>query len=273
MLAEPEPPFEKALKAIETASRDVGDLQLRPKTMDSNVSKAGAQLPVHNVGAGQTWQGKTTPLKCYRCGGEHVARDCWFINEKCHTCGKKGHLKKMHKQFGKGVKRDKKQSAHHISESPVHLSSEEEVFTLHNLTEPKISKIDPITTKLNLNGNMVEFEVDTGCSGTIMSRTVYAKLWSAGSTPELQDCSLTLKTYTGERVPTLIAAEVTVQFKGQIKQLPVVVVAGPEPNLVGRAWIKELGMNCVLVNNVEQQMTLQELLRQNEDVFKEELGT
>lgn len=78
-----------------------------------------------------------------------MARGGRFINEKCHACGKKGHLKKMctsspptgqqqlkgggkHKQFGKGVKRDKKQSAHHISESPVHLSSEEEVFTLHN---------------------------------------------------------------------------------------------------------------------------------------------
>ena len=130
-----------------------------------------------------------------------------------------------HKPF---VKRDKKQSAHHISESPVNLSSDEEVFTLHNLTEPKIAKTDPITTQLNLNGNMVKFEVDTGCSVTIVSKTEYAKLWAAaGGTPELQDCSLTLKTYTGERVPTLGAAEVTVQFKDQTKQLPVVVVAGP----------------------------------------------
>ena len=201
--------------------------------MDSNVSKAWAQLPVHNLKAGQMWQGKTTPLKCYRCGGEHVARDCHFINEKCHACGEKGHSKKMcrssppigqqqlkgegkHKQFVKGVKRDKTQAAQFISEPPVNLSSDEEVFTLHKLTEPKIAKIDPITTKLNPNGNMVEFEVDTGCSVIIMSKNEYAKLWLAWSTPELQDCSLTLKTYTGESVPTLGAAEVTVQFKGQI---------------------------------------------------------
>ena len=38
--------------------------------------------------------------------------------------------------------------------------------------------------------------------------------------------------------------------------------------------MKELGMNCVLLNNIEQkQITLQEVLRQKEDVFKEELGT
>ena len=35
---------------------------------------------------------------------------------------------------------------------------------------------------------MVEFEVDVGalrCNVTIMSKTEYAKLWSAGGTPEL----------------------------------------------------------------------------------------
>ena len=84
LLAELELTFEKALKvsqAIKTASRDVQDLQLHPKMMDSSVSKAGTQLPVHNLKAAQTWQGKTTPLN--------------FINEKCHACSKKGHLKKM----------------------------------------------------------------------------------------------------------------------------------------------------------------------------------
>lgn len=143
-------------------------------------------MQVHTVKAGQKWQGKATALACYRCGGDHMARDCRFINEKCHGCGKKGHVKKMcryspppgqqlkgggkHKQFVKGVKKDKKQPAHHISEFPKDLSSDEEVFTMHNLSEPKIVKTDPITTQLKLNGNMVTFEVDTGCSVTIVVR-------------------------------------------------------------------------------------------------------
>ena len=85
---------------------------------------------------------------------------------------------------------------------------------------------------------------------------------------------MTLKTYKGEKVPTLGAADVTVKYKDQVKQLPVVVVTGPGPNLLGRAWMKELGMNCVLINKIEQpELTLQAVLRQNEDIFKEELGT
>ena len=65
-----------------------------------------------------------------------VKKDIWRRCAQLKGGGK-------HKQFGKWVKRDKNQSAHHISESPVHLSSEEEVFTLHNLTEPKIAKYRP----------------------------------------------------------------------------------------------------------------------------------
>lgn len=75
-----------------------------------------------------------------------------------------------------------------------------------------------------------------------------------------------------ERVPTLGAAEVTVQFKDQTKQLPVVVVAGPGPNLLGRSWIKELGMNCVLLNSIEHKhITLQEVQEKKVKVELERL--
>lgn len=74
-------------------------------------------------------------------------------------------------------------------------------FPLHNLSEPKIAKTDLSTTQLNLNGNVVTFEVDTGCSVTIVTKTESAKLWAAGG-HQLQDGSLTLKTYTGESVST-----------------------------------------------------------------------
>jgi hypothetical protein len=199
LLAEPELTFEKALKvalAIETANRDVRDLQLKiVEGVGSNVSN---QLLVHNVESNHKWQGKATPFTCYRCGGEHMARDCRFVNEKCHGCGKKGHLKRVcksspladqwlkgegrgkHKQSGRFTNY-KNQSAHHISESVENVTSDEDVFTMYNLTEPKLTKIDPITAQLNINENIVEFEVDTGCSVTILSKAEYDKLWTAGT--------------------------------------------------------------------------------------------
>lgn len=33
--------------------------------------------------------------KYYRCGGDkHLAKDCMFAKEKCHNCGKVGHIKR-----------------------------------------------------------------------------------------------------------------------------------------------------------------------------------
>lgn len=159
-MADGELTFEKALKvtqAMETANRDVRDLQLQPTALDSTVSKAASQVPVHNVKEKHKWPEKATPLTCHRCGGEHMARDCRFLNEKCHGCGKKGHVKKMCKSSPRDQQRfkgggkhkqdsfrnDKKQSAHHISESPETISSDEEVFTMYNLANSKIAKVDP----------------------------------------------------------------------------------------------------------------------------------
>lgn len=137
-----------------------------------------------------------------------------------------------------------------------------------------MAKVDPITTQLDRNGNVVQFEVDTGCSVTILTKTDNGKLWTVGNAQELQHCSLTLKTYTGDRVPTLGMASVTVTYKEKVKQLPVVVIAGSGPNLLGRAWLRDLEMNCVYVNKVKlPQLTLQNVLKQNKEVFKEEMGT
>lgn len=90
LLAETELMFDKELKvtqAIETANRDVRDLQ--PKTVDNMVNKTATPQSVHKVNAKPKWQGKGGPLACYRCGGEHLARDCRFLKEKCHGCEKK----------------------------------------------------------------------------------------------------------------------------------------------------------------------------------------
>lgn len=83
---------------------------------------------------------------------------------------------------------------------------------------------------------------------------------------------MTLKTYTGERVPTLRMAKVIVTYKDTVKQLQVVVVAGSGQNLLGWDWLRKLEMNCLHVHKMEHQLTLHNMLQENEEVFKEELG-
>lgn len=130
---------------------------------------------------------------------------------------------------------EKHRSAHHISDTEEATASDrQEVFTMYSVVETQIPRVSPITMLLKVNDTEVNFEVDTGCSVTIMSKTEYAKLGSVGKLPVLKDCSLSLKTYTGESVKILEATDVIVRRGNQVRELPVVVVSTDGPNLLGR---------------------------------------
>ena len=45
-----------------------------------------------------------TPVKCFRCGGKHLATACKFIDAECFNCGKKGHTYRVCLSKGKPSK-------------------------------------------------------------------------------------------------------------------------------------------------------------------------
>ncbi|RXN04917.1 putative protein K02A2.6-like protein [Labeo rohita] len=166
-------------------------------------------------------------------------------------------------------------SAHHFSDSAEATASDrQEVFTMYSVVETQIPRVSPITMFLKVNDTEVNFEVDTGWTVTIKSKTEYAKLGSVGKLPDLKDCSFNLKTYMGESVKILGTTDVMVRYGNQVRELPVVVVSTEGPNLLGRGWIKELDICWSAVNQVNtESMTLQDVLSRYEAVFKEGLGT
>ncbi len=50
-------------------------------------------------------------------------------------------------------------------------SEMQEVFTMYSVVETQIPRVSPITMLLKVNDTEVDFEVDTCCSVTIMSKT------------------------------------------------------------------------------------------------------
>lgn len=128
--------------------------------------------------------------------------------------------------------------------------------TVYSMSQ-EMSKVAPITHTLNINGIKVTLEVDTGCGVTILSKRQYTQLWKKTGTSELSPCSLRLKTYTGERLGVLGMAQVKVLNKNTEKTLPVVIVDGEGPNLLGRSWLQELAMMDQLVNKVESEPHVQ----------------
>ena len=77
---------------------------------------------------------------------------------------------------------------------------------------------------------------------TLISKTTFDKLWSPHK-PSLQPTGSKLRTYTGENIEVLGAANVNVSFQEQHKQLQLLVVKGNSPSLLGRDWLSEIRLN------------------------------
>ena len=88
---------------------------------------------------------------------------------------------------------------------------------------------------------------------------------------KLERSEILLKTYTGEKLPVLGQILVQVKYNGQVHQLPLLVVAGQGPPLLGRNWLSTLRLDW---SHIKQVRTgLESLLQKYSEVFRDELGT
>ncbi|XP_062297408.1 uncharacterized protein K02A2.6-like [Scomber scombrus] len=308
LLSEPDLTFDKALKlaqAIETASKDVKDLH----SLEFAPPHLRAPQTVHKMSAKQTPSRQQHQHKvCYRCGGEqHRAGDCRFIKETCHKCGKVGHIQKVcrfkgpasnSKARGGGVhsgKQGRTQGANYVRQGKDEkdgVDTDEVMFTLYKIDELDVPAEEPFVETLSVNETDTQFEMDSGCGVTVINHLVFKTL-GGKEAPKLRPCRVRLRTYTGHRVKVLGAAVVKVQHKGLVQDLPVVVVAGSGPSLVGRYWIRRLGLQWrsePQVHHIQEEtseevqgrpesqihhlgeVTLEEVLGEYGEVFKDELG-
>ena len=267
LLAEPDLTYAKAVDLAqrnETASQQVQDL------------KGGqAQKPVNRV------TDSSRPLKeliCFHCGrkGHGVTKCSVRADIICHSCGKKGHLKKVCKAKGnkrqvsakqKDVRKlEKRDSSDPESEElvdPINLVT----VSLHATSSTKSTP--PIMVNVQLDSCSVGMEVDTGASMSLISETSYKKLWPKCS---LSACEVKLCTYSQEPIAVLGCCYVNVTYKGQIcKEMPLIVVKGSGPSLLGRNWLSKLTLDWQEIHCMLSQ-SLQVLLDAHQAVFQKGLG-
>lgn len=250
------------------------------KAMEISVSMELAARDAHQLStSGKLHQvateDKGAQNKCYRCGRTgHVADGCWSKDVECRKCGKRGHIErackgKADKQTKQGFK--KKQSVHslqpsHATEDDNRSSDEEAVYVLSVKGGPDGYWLTPL-----LEGRPVRMEVDTGAAVSLVSYAVYKE--KLQHLP-LQKTSLTLKTYTGESVATKGVVHVTVKVKNQTAKLPLYVVTGNFPSLLGRSWLGVLTLDWPAIRQVcKGDSHLTTVLNKHAEVFKDGLGT
>ena len=243
-----------------------------------------ASLQVHKLSLEPPSKG-TAGNPCYRCGKPgHQSSECWCKDLDCRNCGKKGHIErackskraqtnKPHTETKKsGYQRNRKKQVnmveHHRDEQSDYESDDE--VTVHVLSV--MDSDDGYWVTPLLENHAVKMQVDTGSRVSMVAEAVYREKLQHLL---LRATRLKLRTYTGEPVPVLGVVDVAVEHNGQKKTLPLYIIQGNRPALLGRRWLEKLRLNWQEVFLVRDGDTgpLQEILNKHSPVFDGELGS
>ena len=123
---------------------------------------------------------------------------------------------------------------------------------------------------LTINEQSPQMELDTGASILLISEYQYKQLREA---PSLEKSSVILQTYTRENLSTLGSIRVIATCSNQTKTLPILVIKGNGPNLMGCDWLSNLRLDWQNIFQLHSLDKIDNLLTRFENIFKDELGT
>ena len=267
LLAESKLTWQKALEiatAMESAEKQAN--QFRTQGTPVNVNA----MPARFTKDKKKTQKEQKP--CFRCGGSHAPQVCRFKDEKCCYCQFKGHIEKVCRKKAASTPTGRDPPTHSHGKKSVKMveiendGTEQDEFKLF-----KVGQVAPepsILIPLSINGSKMSMELDTGASVSVMSNEAWRKLKTS---TKLQKFSLKLRTYTGEALKVVGQALVDVEYEGNTKRLPIHVLEGDGPSLLGRNWLKDIKLNWRTIKKLSN--NLDSMLEEHKDVFKDELGT
>nr|XP_037290288.1 uncharacterized protein K02A2.6-like [Rhipicephalus microplus] len=127
----------------------------------------------------------------------------------------------------------------------------------------------PYEVEVQIAGQLVKMQVYTGAAVSLVPECVYRQLKQP---PQLSKCEMKLKTYGEATLQVKGQAKVLVDYKGQRKVLPIIVVPGEKPALLGRDCIANLRMDLNSIHEVHAQPSVDSILSRYASVFSPGLG-
>ncbi|XP_032068760.1 uncharacterized protein K02A2.6-like [Thamnophis elegans] len=192
---------------------------------------------------------------CSGCGGNHERAECRFRQALCQRCGRKGHIARVcraaqpmpcpesqanrsrqHRTRTEGPKKAR-MDCHAI------LRNATQGLSCHQLQKK-------IQLTVTVEGKPCEMELDTGSATSIVSWSTMKRLVPQLSKRQLQNCNLMLRDYQGNLIPVIGTRKVRVQFKGFDGRLPLIIVEGRLPSLLGLDWFQSLGLQISGIHNL-----------------------
>ena len=168
--------------------------------------------------------------KCYSCGkGNHKRSECRFKNAVCKKCSKKGHIAIVCRQ----------RSVHAVDDANESFS--ECSTDLYTLNVHTVTDHSQISVPLQMQGQSVSMQLDTGCAVTIVPKSFYDKYCT---NVELQSTDIVLNTYSGEKLYPLGKVDVDIVYENSsYSSLPLIVTQEGTTPLFGRNWLKVIKLN------------------------------
>ena len=233
---------------------------------------------VHSLGRTRDNPGRD----CYRCGGtKHAAETCPFKDAECYYCHKKGHTVRKCHQKKQNDEKTRLAMKRAPPRKPIHqleAEQEENIYKetveqldMFNLYKLEGSRVKPLFVNANIEGKTIQMEVDTGASMSVISEKIFHKC-----IPELtiQPSNLKLKTFTGDIITPLRSADVNVELDKQKYTIPLTIVPGDSPSLLGQDWLKIIRLHWPNLFQVKHSYNtnLQQILGQHSVVLEETMG-
>ena len=178
---------------------------------------------------------------------------CRFKTAKCHNCQKIDHIKNACKV--PRTSNDVKQVVQDDTDGNAE-------YTLFTLNSPSSR---PFQVPVMVNNQKLVMELDTGAAISLLSEETYHKLWPDKA---LQQTTTVLWTYSGEQLVVCGCMEAEVVYGLQCYTLPLFVVKGNGPSLLGRDWL-----NVIKLDWKEIQTLQKDTLAQHKEAFQEGLST
>ena len=208
-------------------------------------------------------QGKPPPWmsakSCPGCGGQpHNRLKCKSWGKTCHKCYRENHFA--------SVCRSKE--AHFIeNDSTSDLCEDTYTRSLHHTTGTHT--VNPYECTVTMAGKVVCLEIDIGASVSLISEREWGKIKESASQLTLDTNNVPcLRNYAGNPIKPLGKIRLNVYHNNQQHKLPVLVVPGVGPNLLGRDWLSVLKLDWARVFKVDTD----DLLRPYQEVFSDGLG-
>ena len=103
---------------------------------------------------------------------------------------------------------------------------------------------------MEIEGKTLDMEVDTGAAVSVIAENVYRQNFGY---VVLQESHWLLKSYSGHKLDTVGEIEVHVVYGKITKTLPLVVIRGNGPTLLGRNWMAEIRLDWFAIKQIQEE--------------------